>query len=225
MAAAAHNDVLMLLVDSVTVIVRYMAVNFRPAANPQTDTVRREILEQMRLRDAVVAQKQLDRFFDIVEAEFRRAEKTRKKTSVTGNSSSNSAGCRCAELDRNAEIVAHDRCGRRHRLFNRRSSRRRRSFRRLDWRNVSALDQAGQRPRVKATVFFRAHHRFLDLFVACAPASQARVPVISVRAISRRSQKRVPASRIHAGSSEEPQKTELHRLRRAARDCRAIPHA
>jgi GntR family transcriptional repressor for pyruvate dehydrogenase complex len=83
MAAAAHNDVLMLLVDSVTIIIRYMAVNVRPAANLQTDTVRREILAQMRRRDAVAAQKQLDRFFEIVEAEFRRAEKARKRNSKT----------------------------------------------------------------------------------------------------------------------------------------------
>jgi GntR family transcriptional repressor for pyruvate dehydrogenase complex len=81
MAAAAHNDVLMLLVDSITVIVRYMVINVRPSQNIQTDIARREILAQMRRRDVVAAQKGLDCFFDIVEAEFRRADKARKRAS------------------------------------------------------------------------------------------------------------------------------------------------
>ena len=73
LTAAAHNNVLMLLTDSLTEIVRVVATNVRPANNAMTDPLRRELLACLRQRDATGAQVFLERFFDTVEGEFRRA--------------------------------------------------------------------------------------------------------------------------------------------------------
>lgn len=73
MAVAAHNTVLSLLTDSLSMIVRQVATNVRPASNPQTDPERREIVHCLRARDAAGAQLHLERFFETVEGEFRRA--------------------------------------------------------------------------------------------------------------------------------------------------------
>lgn len=73
LTAAAHNNVLMLLTDSLTTIVRFVATNVRPANNTMTEPLRREILNCLRRRDADAAQVYLERFFDTVEGEFRRA--------------------------------------------------------------------------------------------------------------------------------------------------------
>ena len=73
LAAAAHNTVLMLLTDSLSMIVRHVAMNVRPASNALTDPERREIVRCLRARDAAGAQMHLERFFEIVEGEFRRA--------------------------------------------------------------------------------------------------------------------------------------------------------
>jgi GntR family transcriptional repressor for pyruvate dehydrogenase complex len=72
LAVAAHNSVLMLLTDSLTMIVRYVAATVRPGNNPLTDPLRREIVACLRARDPAGAQVHLDRFFDTVEGEFRR---------------------------------------------------------------------------------------------------------------------------------------------------------
>ena len=73
MAVAAHNNVLMLLTDSLSMIVRQVATNVRPASNPLTDAERREIVGCLRMRDTAGAQLHLERFFESVEGEFRRA--------------------------------------------------------------------------------------------------------------------------------------------------------
>lgn len=73
LTAAAHNNVLLLLTDSLTTIVRVVASNVRPANNPMTDPLRRELVDRLRQRDAAGAQVVLERFFEIVEGEFRRA--------------------------------------------------------------------------------------------------------------------------------------------------------
>lgn len=71
--AAAHNNVLVLLTDSLTTIVRFVATNVRPDNNAMTEPLRREILACLRARDSAGAQVHLERFFETVEGEFRRA--------------------------------------------------------------------------------------------------------------------------------------------------------
>jgi DNA-binding FadR family transcriptional regulator len=73
LTAAAHNNVLMLLTDSLTTIVRVVAINVRPGNNAMTEPLRRDLLACLRARDAAGAQARLERFFDTVEGEFRRA--------------------------------------------------------------------------------------------------------------------------------------------------------
>ena len=73
LAEAAHNTVLLLLTDSLSMIVRHVVINVRPAANALTDPQRREILRCLRARDMTGAQIHLERFFETVEGEFRRA--------------------------------------------------------------------------------------------------------------------------------------------------------
>lgn len=73
MAAAAHNKVLKLLTDSLTMIVWQAAMDVRPAANPRTDPTRRVILQCLRERDVRAGEKALALFFDDVEQEFQRA--------------------------------------------------------------------------------------------------------------------------------------------------------
>ncbi|MGI4815035.1 MAG: FadR/GntR family transcriptional regulator [Janthinobacterium lividum] len=68
-AAATHNEVLALLVDSLTVIVRYVVINARPAANERCDGLRWQMLENMRARNVEGAQQALEAFFDIVQSE------------------------------------------------------------------------------------------------------------------------------------------------------------
>jgi DNA-binding FadR family transcriptional regulator len=73
MAVASHNTVLLLLTDSLSMIVRHVAINVRPASNALTDPQRREILRCLRARDMPGAQLHLEKFFETVEGEFRRA--------------------------------------------------------------------------------------------------------------------------------------------------------
>ena len=73
LAVAANNAVLLLLTDSLSMIVRHVVINVRPAANALTDPQRREILRCLRARDMTGAQLHLERFFETVEGEFRRA--------------------------------------------------------------------------------------------------------------------------------------------------------
>lgn len=73
MAVAAHNKVLKLLNDSLTMIVWQAAMDVKPAANPRTDPTRRVILRCLRERDVRGGEKALELFFDDVEGEFQRA--------------------------------------------------------------------------------------------------------------------------------------------------------
>jgi GntR family transcriptional repressor for pyruvate dehydrogenase complex len=61
-AVAAHNDVLMLLVDSLTAIVRFMILQSKPAADAQVPR-RRALLAALRRRDRAEALAHLDGFF------------------------------------------------------------------------------------------------------------------------------------------------------------------
>ncbi len=76
-AAASHNKVLILLVESLTVIVRQAALEVRPASNPQTDPSRRAMVRCMRKRDVAGAQAHMDHFFDVVTGEFQQAMRQR----------------------------------------------------------------------------------------------------------------------------------------------------
>ena len=68
-AVAAHNDALLLLVDSLSVIVRRVVLQVRPQTTALVP-LRRQILAAMRARDAVTAQALLNDFFAQVQAEF-----------------------------------------------------------------------------------------------------------------------------------------------------------
>jgi DNA-binding FadR family transcriptional regulator len=61
-AVAAHNDVLMLLVDSLTAIVRLMILQSKPAADAQVPR-RRALLSALRRRDSAQALSHLEGFF------------------------------------------------------------------------------------------------------------------------------------------------------------------
>jgi GntR family transcriptional repressor for pyruvate dehydrogenase complex len=68
-AVAAHNDALLLLVDSLSVIVRRVVLQVRPQTTALVP-LRRQILAAMRARDAATAQALLNDFFAQVQAEF-----------------------------------------------------------------------------------------------------------------------------------------------------------
>jgi GntR family transcriptional repressor for pyruvate dehydrogenase complex len=72
-AAAAHNDALTLLIDSLSVIVRHVVLQSRPPSTAQV-VLRRQILAAMRKRDAATAQARLHEFFTAIQAEFLRAQ-------------------------------------------------------------------------------------------------------------------------------------------------------
>ncbi|MDB5827320.1 MAG: uncharacterized protein JWQ73_1540 [Variovorax sp.] len=73
-AVAAHNDALLLLVDSLTVIVRRVVRQVRPQTTALIP-LRRQILAAMRRHDARAAQAVLHDFFKQVQAEFLLAAK------------------------------------------------------------------------------------------------------------------------------------------------------
>jgi GntR family transcriptional repressor for pyruvate dehydrogenase complex len=76
-AVAAHNDALLLLVDSLTVIVHRVVRQVRPQTTALIP-LRRQILSAMREHDAETAQSVLHDFFKQVEAEFLLAANTSK---------------------------------------------------------------------------------------------------------------------------------------------------
>lgn len=73
-AVAAHNDALLLLVDSLTVIVRRVVRGTRPHTTAMIP-LRRRILAAMRKRDAQAAQEALHDFFKQMQVEFLSAAK------------------------------------------------------------------------------------------------------------------------------------------------------
>ncbi len=77
-AVAAHNDALLLLVDSLGIIVRRMVMQVRPQTSAMIE-LRRSMLAAMRARDATAAQKHLNEFFVLVTERFMLAEAQQKR--------------------------------------------------------------------------------------------------------------------------------------------------
>jgi GntR family transcriptional repressor for pyruvate dehydrogenase complex len=77
-AVAAHNDALLLLVDSLGIIVRRMVMQVRPQTTAMVE-LRRLMLAAMRARDATAAQKHLNEFFVLVTERFMLAEAQQKR--------------------------------------------------------------------------------------------------------------------------------------------------
>jgi len=77
-AVAAHNDALLLLVDSLGIIVRRMVLQIRPQTTASIES-RRAILAAMRQRDAEAAQRHLDGFFKYVKDRFLMAEAQQRR--------------------------------------------------------------------------------------------------------------------------------------------------
>lgn len=70
----------LLMTDSLPVIVRHVVINGRPAADALTDPQRRgtlRCLRCLRAGDPAGAQSHLEKFFETVEGEFRRARGAR----------------------------------------------------------------------------------------------------------------------------------------------------
>lgn len=77
-AVAAHNDALLLLVDSLAIIVRRMVLLVRPQTTAMI-AERRNILAAMRRRDPVAAQQHLNEFFANVKDRYLMADAQQKR--------------------------------------------------------------------------------------------------------------------------------------------------
>lgn len=77
-AVAAHNDALLLLVDSLAIIVRRMVLLVRPQTTAMI-AERRNILAAMRRRDPVAAQLHLNKFFANVKDRYLMADAQQKR--------------------------------------------------------------------------------------------------------------------------------------------------
>jgi GntR family transcriptional repressor for pyruvate dehydrogenase complex len=81
-AVAAHNDALLLLVDSLGIIVRRMVMQVRPQTTAMIET-RRLILGALRRRDPAAAQEHLNEFFVHVKDRFLLAEAQQRRPRET----------------------------------------------------------------------------------------------------------------------------------------------